>query len=64
MKNPVHPGKALRDEVHWLPLLVWCISGSRCPAAFFVDDGVARCQPRLAQTSINQWFLSPGVHVA
>ena len=26
-------------KYHWFPLRVWCISGSRAPARFFVDDG-------------------------
>ena len=26
-------------KYHWFPLRVWCISGSRALARFFVDDG-------------------------
>ena len=26
-------------KYHWLPVLVWCIAGSRSPFAFFVDLG-------------------------
>ncbi len=32
---------AFIPNYHWLPFLVWCISGSRVPVAFFVDDGTA-----------------------
>jgi len=30
---------AFNPKYHWLPFLVWCISGSRSPLAFFVEEG-------------------------
>jgi hypothetical protein len=30
---------AFSPKYHWLPFLVWCISGSRLPLAFFVEEG-------------------------
>src|ERR1700730_3350116 len=30
---------AFMPKYHWLPFLVWCISGSRALAAFLVEDG-------------------------
>ena len=28
-------------KYHWFPFFVWCISGSRSPLRFFVDDGAS-----------------------
>ncbi len=33
------PTCAFMPKYHWLPLRTWCISGSRPPALFLVDDG-------------------------
>src|SRR5713101_3322258 len=35
------PMWAFMPKYHCWPFLVWCISGSRVPEAFFVDDGAA-----------------------
>src|SRR5690242_20337911 len=35
----VHPKCAFMPKYHWLPFLVWCISGSRAFSAFLVEDG-------------------------
>jgi hypothetical protein len=32
---------AFIPKYHWLPFLVWCISGSRCFSWFLVEDGAA-----------------------
>src|SRR3954451_16977947 len=31
--------RPLKPKYHWLPFLVWCISGSRAFSAFLVEDG-------------------------
>jgi hypothetical protein len=36
----------LQPKYHWLPFLVWCISGSRSPLAFLVDEGAWISHPR------------------
>src|SRR5271168_4948554 len=36
------PMCAFRPKYHCLPFLVWCISGSRSPLAFLVDEGACR----------------------
>src|SRR5437660_6948685 len=33
------PRWAFMPKYHWLPFLVWCISGSRALSAFLVEDG-------------------------
>jgi hypothetical protein len=33
------PKCAFMPKYHWLPFLVWCISGSRALALFLVEDG-------------------------
>jgi len=33
------PKCAFMPKYHWLPFLVWCISGSRALSAFLVEDG-------------------------
>jgi hypothetical protein len=33
------PMCAFSPKYHCLPFLVWCISGSRLPLAFFVEEG-------------------------
>ena len=35
------PMWAFMPKYHWLPFLVWCISGSRSPWAYFVELGAA-----------------------
>ena len=35
------PMGAFMSWRHWLPLLVWCISGSRVPVLFLVELGAA-----------------------
>src|SRR5450756_1629357 len=35
------PMCAFIPKYHWLPFLVWCISGSRCFSLFLVEDGAA-----------------------
>ena len=32
---------AFIPKYHWLPFLVWCISGSRCFSWFLVEGGAA-----------------------
>src|SRR6266849_353406 len=36
------PTWAFIPKYHWLPFLVWCISGSRCCSRFLVDVGACR----------------------
>src|SRR5580700_8246749 len=36
------PTWAFIPKNHWLPFLVWCISGSRCCSRFLVDVGACR----------------------
>src|SRR5438309_4795751 len=36
------PTCAFIPKYHWLPFLVWCISGSRCCSRFLVDVGACR----------------------
>ena len=35
------PMCAFIPKYHWFPFLVWCISRSRCPERFLVDDGAS-----------------------
>ena len=35
------PMCAFIPKYHWLPFLVWCISGSRSLLAFLVEEGAA-----------------------
>jgi hypothetical protein len=35
------PMCAFMPKCHWLPFLVWCISGSRSPLLFLVELGAA-----------------------
>ena len=46
------PMCAFIPKDHWLPFFVRCISGSRPPLRFFVDDGAAmRLAPRSSPSS-------------
>ena len=40
---------AFMPKYHWLPFLVWCMSGSRLPSRFFVELGAAMM---VASTSV------------
>ena len=35
------PPRYAPSKYHWFPFFVWCISGSRSPLRFFVDDGAS-----------------------
>ena len=43
-------------KYHWLPFLVWCISGSRALAAFLVEEGALMI---VASTIVPVAILSP-----
>jgi hypothetical protein len=47
------PMCAFSPKFHWLPFLVWCISGSRSPLAFLVDEGAWMM---LASTIVPVWI--------
>jgi hypothetical protein len=43
-------------KCHWLPFLVWCISGSRCPWSFLVELGAAI---KVASTTVPVLSIRP-----
>lgn len=43
-------------KCHWLPFLVWRISGSRCPLRFLVEDGAAMI---VASTTVPSFSINP-----
>src|SRR6202789_890633 len=50
------PMCAFRPKYHWLPFLVWRISGSRLPASFLVEEGAWMI---VASTIVPDWILMP-----
>ena len=47
---------AFIPKCHWFPFFVWCISGSRSPDRFLVDDGASMM---LASTMVPSLSRSP-----
>ncbi len=47
---------AFMPKCHWLPFLVWCISGSRASSLFFVEGGAAI---RVASTIVPFFIIKP-----
>src|SRR5947207_4119191 len=50
---------AFIPKCHWLPFLVWCISGSRALLLFFVEGGAAMMVARCRQSRASPGYRRP-----